>query len=124
MKMVLNTVRMVDHDQAREFTFGDSKSLKENLGIGYINPNDFEKLGLVKSLRIQLSNNFGQIIIEQEQDENVPEGTIIMPISIWSNQVTGVEEGEILYKNIEVEVEATRDPVPEYNDLISKIKQE
>ena len=79
---------------------------------------------LLSTFLLLLLNNFGQIIIEQEQDENVPEGTIIMPISIWSNQVTGVEKGEILYKNIEVEVEATRDPVPEYNDLISKIKQE
>ena len=70
MKMIVNTVRMVDHDQTKEFTFGDEKSLKENLGIGYINPNDFEKLGLVESLRIKLSNNFGHIIIEQEQDDN------------------------------------------------------
>jgi len=124
MKMVLNTVRMIDHDQAREYTFGDSQSLKENLGIGYINPNDFEKLGLVKSLRVQLSNNYGQVIIKQEQKENVPEGIIIMPVSIWSNQVTGVENGEIIFKNIEVEVEATRDPVPDYKDLISKIKQD
>ena len=124
MKMILNTVRMVDHDQAREHTFGDSQTLKENLGIGYINPNDFEKLGLVKSLRIELSNNYGQVIIEQEQNENVPEGTILVPVSIWSNQVTGVEEGEILYKNIEVDVEPSRDPVLEYNDLISKIKNQ
>ena len=123
MKMIVNIVRMVDHDQAKEFAFGDEKSLKESLGIGFINPIDFEKLGLVKSLRIKLSNNFGNIIIEQEQNENVPEGTVLMPVSIWSNQITGVEKEEIQYKNIEVEVEATRDPVPEYKDLILKIKE-
>lgn len=123
MKMIVNIVRMVDHDQAKEFAFGDEKSLKENLGIGFINPSDFEKLGLVKSLRIKLSNSFGNIIIKQEQDENVPEGTVLMPVSIWSNQITGVEKEEIQYKNIEVEVEATRDPVPEYKDLILKIKE-
>ena len=122
MKMILNTVRMVDYDQAREHVFGDEQTLKEKLAIGLINPKDFEKLGLVPSLRIKISNKYGEIIIEQTQDEKVPEGTILMPISIWANRLTGVIENDVIFKNIEVNVEPTRDPVLNFKEIISAIK--
>ena len=122
MKMILNTVRMVDYDQAREHIFGDEQSLKEKLAIGLINPKDFEKLGLVPSLRIKLSNKYGEIIIEQTQDEKVPEGTILMPISIWANRLTGIIGNDVIFKNIEVNVESTRDPVLNFREIISAIK--
>lgn len=122
MKMILNTVRMVDNDQAREHTFGDEQNLKEKLAIGLINPKDFEKLGLVPSLRIKLSNEYGEIIIEQTQDDKVPEGTIVMPISIWANQLTGVIGKDVIFKNIEVNVESTKDPVLNFREIISTLK--
>ena len=122
MKMILNTVRMVDYDQAREHIFGDEQTLKEKLAIGLINPKDFEKLGLVPSLRIKISNKYGEIIIEQTQDEKVPEGTILMPISIWANRLTGVIGNDVIFKNIEVNVEPTRDPVLNFKEIISAIK--
>ena len=122
MKMILNTVRMVDYDQAREHMFGDEQTLKEKLAIGLINPKDFEKLGLVPSLRIKISNKYGEIIIEQTQDEKVPEGTILMPISIWANRLTGEIENDVIFKNIEVNVESTRDPVLNFKEIISAIK--
>lgn len=122
MKMILNTVRMVDYDQAREHMFGDEQTLKEKLAIGLINPKDFEKLGLVPSLRIKITNKYGEIIIEQTQDEKVPEGTILMPISIWANRLTGVIENDLIFKNIEVNVESTRDPVLNFREIISAIK--
>jgi len=122
MKMILNTVRMVDYDQAREHVFGDEQTLKEKLAIGLINPKDFEKLGLVPSLRIKISNKYGEIIIEQTQDEKVPEGTILMPISIWANRLTGVIGNDVIFKNIEVNVESTRDPVLNFREIISAIK--
>ena len=122
MKMILNTVRMVDYDQAREHVFGDEQTLKEKLAIGLINPKDFEKLGLVPSLRIKISNKYGEIIIEQTQDEKVPKGTILMPISIWANRLTGVIENDVIFKNIEVNVEPTRDPVLNFKEIISAIK--
>ncbi len=122
MKMILNTVRMVDYDQAREHIFGDEQTLKEKLAIGLINPKDFEKLGLVPSLRIKISNKYGEIIIEQTQDEKVPEGTILMPISIWANRLTGVIGNDVIFKNIEVNVESTRDPVLNFREMISALK--
>ena len=121
MEMTVNIVRMIERDQIEEFSFGNDISLKEKLAIGFVNPKDFDKLGLVKSLHIKLSNKYGEVIISQVRDEKVPEGIVLMPVSIWSNQITGVENGSIIYKNLRVEVEPTRDPILQFKDLIAKI---
>ena len=122
MEMTLNTVRMVDHDQAREHTFGDEKSLEENLAVALINPEDFKKLNLTLSLHLTVSNKNGEIIVGTKEDENVPQGTILMPVSIWANQLTSFEKNEIIYKNITVNVEATRDPITSFNQIIHSIR--
>ena len=45
-----------------------------------------------------------------------------MPVSIWANRLTAVIGNEITFKNIEVNVETTRDPVLNFTELISSIK--
>ncbi len=122
MEMILNTMRMVDHDQAREHSLGDEKSLEEHLPIGILNPKDFKKLNLTRSLHLTVSNKNGQIIVGIKEDEGVPQGTILMPVSIWANQLTSFEKNEIIYKNITVNVEASRDPITSFNQIINSIK--
>ena len=122
MEMILNTMRMVDHDQAREYALGDENSLEQNLPIGMLNPKDFEKLNLTPSLHIKISNKNGEIIVGIKKDENVPPGTILMPVSIWANQLTSFESNELIYKNITVNVEATRDPITSFIQIINSIK--
>jgi formylmethanofuran dehydrogenase subunit D len=123
MEMILNTVRMVDHDQAREHAFGDEKSLMDNLAVGILNPEDFKKLSLTSSLNLKISSEYGEVIVKNKQDENIPQGIIIMPVSIWANQLTGITGKEIIYKNILVKVEPTRDSILTIQDLISFIKK-
>ena len=122
MEMILNTMRMVDHDQAREHALGDEKSLEENLAVALINPEDFKKLNLTSSLHIKISNKNGEIIVGTKEDEGVPQGTILMPVSIWANQLTSFESNELIYKNITVNVEATRDPITSFTQIINSIK--
>jgi len=123
MDMLVNTVRMVDNDQAKEYSEGDNNTLTEKLAIGLINPEDFKNLNLTQSLNLKLISNFGSVIIKALQDKNVPLGTINMPVSIWANQITGIENNELLYKNIKVNVEATRDSVLGLEELINSIKE-
>jgi formylmethanofuran dehydrogenase subunit D len=123
MEMKVNTVRMVDFDQAREYSFGDNNSLKEKLGIGLINPTDFKKLNLQSNLNLRLTNNFGTVIIKPKEEEDIPVGTIIIPVSIWANQITGVENDNLVYKNVGVNVEVTSDSVLEINELLNIIRK-
>jgi len=120
--MLVNTVRMVDYDQLREFTIGDNNSLKENLAIGIFNPEDMKKLKLTEKSRVKLNSKFGNVIVNVKQGKDVPKGLIIMPVSIWSNQITGVEDGKLIFKNIDVNVVITKEPVSSFEDIISSIK--
>lgn len=123
MEMLVNTVRMVDYDQAREHASGNNETLKENLAIGLINPEDFKRLNLTQSLNLKVISKFGEVIIKIKQNKNIPDGTIIMPVSIWANQITGFENNELIFKNIKVNVEATRDSVLTFERLLKSIKQ-
>ena len=113
---------MVDYDQLKEFTIGDNNSLKENLAIGIFNPEDMKKLKLTEKSRAKLSSKFGNVIVNVKQDKDVPKGLIIMPVSIWANQITGVENEELIFKNIEVTVVSTQEPVLSFEDIIISIK--
>ena len=121
MEFLLNSIRKIDNDQVKEHSFGTEQSLEENLAMCFINPKDFDKLNLVSSLHLKISNKEKHIIVKVEKDDNVPEGTVTMPVSIWSNQLSEVQNHEILYKNIVVNVEATRDPIMKFEEIIQKL---
>jgi len=123
MEMVVNTVRMVDYDQAREHAIGNNQTLKENLAIGLINPEDFKRLNLTSSLNVKVISKYGEVIIKIKQNNDIPNGTILMPVSIWANQITGFENNELIFKNIKVNVEATRDSVLTFESLLKSINQ-
>jgi len=120
MEFKLNSVRRIDNDQVNEHAFGTDQSLENKLAVCFINPKDFEKLNLVPSLHLKISNKEKDIVVRIEKDENIPEGTVLMPVSIWSNQLSVVQNDELLYKNISVNLEATRDPITQYKDIMQK----
>ncbi len=123
MNMLVNTVRMMDYDQAKEYSEGDNNTLKEKLAIGFLNPEDFKNLNLTPSLNLKLISNFGNVIIKTLQDKNIPLGTINMPVSIWANQITGIENNELIYKNLKVNVEVTKDSILGIKELLNSIKE-
>jgi len=121
MEFLLNSIRKIDNDQVKEHSFGTEQSLEENLAMCFINPKDFDKLNLVSSLHLKISNKEKHVIVKVEKDDNVPEGTVTMPVSIWSNQLSEVQNHELLYKNIVVNVEATREPIMKFEEIIQKL---
>jgi formylmethanofuran dehydrogenase subunit D len=123
LKLIVNTIRRVDNDQVREYSFGDFNSLKEKLAIGFINPDDFKKLNLTSRSNLRLINNFGSVVIRPEEDKNVPVGVITIPVSIWANQITGTVNEEPVYKNISVDVEVTNDLILGINEILNIIKE-
>lgn len=113
---------MVDYDQAKEFTFGDETSLEQNLAISFLNPEDYKRINLKTNINLKIFNENGEIIVKVEKKEEIPRGMIQMPVSIWSNQLTTVKDGEIIYKNIRVNIETSTNPISRFHDLIKKIK--
>jgi len=121
MEFLLNSIRKINNDQVKEHAFGNDQSLENNLALCFINPNDFDKLNLVSSLHLKISNKEKHVIVKVEKDDNVPEGTVTMPVSIWSNQLSEVQNHELLYKNIVVKLEATREPIMKFKEIIQKL---
>ena len=121
MEFILNSIRRIDNDQAKENAFGTEQSLEEKLAICFINPKDFEKLNLVSSLHLKISNKEKHVIVKVEKDDDVPDGTVLMPVSIWSNRLSVVQNNEILYKNIVVNMEATREPIMKFKEIIQEL---
>ena len=122
MEFTLNTIRKIDNDQTKEHAFGTELSLEEKLAVSFLNPKDFEKLNLVPSLHLKIQNNEKEIVVRVEIDDNIPERTVAMPVSIWSNQLTEVQNTELLNKNISVNVEATRDSITNFKEIIRKLR--
>ena len=121
MEFKLNSIRRIDNDQVKEHAFGTEQSLEEKLAICFINPKDFEKLNLVSSLHLKISNKEKHVIVKVEKDDDVPDGTVLMPVSIWSNRLSVVQNNEILYKNIVVNMEATREPIMKFEEIIQEL---
>ena len=123
MTFILNTVRRMENDQAKEFSLGNEETLLGKLAIAFMNPKDFKKINPSNKSNIEVSSKFGKTTVKVEMDDDVPEGTILMPISVWSNQITGIVNSELIYKNIEVNVEVTDAQVNDLNSIIQKIKE-
>ena len=121
MEFILNTIRRIDNDQVKEYTFGTEQSLEEKLAVCFINPKDFDKLNLVSSLHLKISNKEKHVIVKIEKNDNVPAGTVTMPVSIWSNRLSEVQNNELLYKNVVVNVEATREPIMKFKEIIQEL---
>ena len=123
MQFTLNTIRKVDNDQAREFAFGDDKSLKEKLAIVILNPEDIKQLNVKPGSIVKIYNETGFVNVKCIEDKKVPLKMAMMPVSIWSNQLTRVINNDLLYKNIEIKIEADDVPILDYKSILQKIKE-
>ena len=122
MNMIINTVRKIDHDQAKEHAYGDDKTLKENVALALINPENLKELNSKSNSNVKISSQFGSIILRVQDDENVPKGMVYIPVSIWANQLTGIDNDQLIFKNIKANVEPCNEPVLDFKELILKIK--
>ena len=123
MQFTLNTIRKVDNDQAREFAFGDDTSLKEKLAIAILNSEDIKQLNVKPGSIVKIYNETGFVNVKCIEDKKVPLKMAVMPVSIWSNQLTRVINNDLLYKNIEIKIEADDVPILDYKSILQKIKE-
>jgi formylmethanofuran dehydrogenase subunit D len=122
MDMIINTVRKIEHDQAKEHAFEDDKSLKENVAIAVINPENLKNLNLQSNSNLKITSQFGNVILRVQEDKDIPKGMIYIPVSIWANQLTGIINDQLIYKNLKASVEPSSEPVLDFKELLLKIK--
>ncbi|MHA1671081.1 MAG: molybdopterin dinucleotide binding domain-containing protein [Promethearchaeota archaeon] len=123
MEFILNTIRRIENDQAREFAFGDDASLKEKLAIVFLNPEAIKQLNVKQDSIVKIYHESGAVNVRCLEDEKVPSKMAMMPVSIWSNQLTRLKNNELEYKNIEVKIEADDKPILDYKSILQRIKE-
>ena len=123
MKFILNTVRKVDNDQAKEIGLGNFSDLEEKLAVIFMNNDDLQKTNISINSNVEVSSEFGNVIVKMKADENLPSGVVSMPVSIWSNQITGVIKNDLKFKNINVSISSTVDKILSIEELIQKIRE-
>ena len=122
MEFLLNTIRKVDNDQTKEIGLSNTEKLDEKLAIIFLNPEDLEKYNLKKSSNVRVASEFGDVIVKVETDEGMPYGVVAMPVSLWSNQITGNRDNNLLFKNIKVSLEPTTKAILTFSEIINKIR--
>ncbi|MBN1803127.1 MAG: hypothetical protein JW891_16575 [Candidatus Lokiarchaeota archaeon] len=122
MEMRLNTIRTIDHDQTKELIESDIGSIWEKVAIAMINPEDLEKLQVIPNSNIKVNSKHGSVILKALKNKNVPTKMICVPVSIWANQLTGIKGKELFLKNLDVNVEPTKESILTFAQLIEKIK--
>jgi len=123
IKLNLSTSRKLDNDQAREQAFGDNLSLKENLAVAFFNPLDIKELKVKLDTNVRIFNDTGSVIVKCKEDDKLPQGMVLMPVSIWANQITFALNDDLMYKNIIVQIKPTEEKVLDYEELIQKFKR-
>ncbi len=120
--MKLNTIRTIDHDQVKELIENDIDSIQEKVAVAMINPDDFKKLQLNIDSNIKAISKHGSVVLKAIENKNIPSKMLCIPVSIWANQLTGIEGTELKLKNIDIKVEKSGEPVLTLTELIKKIK--
>jgi formylmethanofuran dehydrogenase subunit D len=121
MKLLLNTIREIKYDQKLLINELSENELKDNVAVCLIHPNTYNNIVSKSGVNLKLTTNYGSIILKPVWDESIPLETIYVNKSIWANQIIGDSNNKIQYKNIDVEVEPTEEPVPEVSDILKKL---
>ncbi|MFX1238397.1 MAG: molybdopterin dinucleotide binding domain-containing protein [Promethearchaeota archaeon] len=124
MDMILNTVRKIDHDQAKELALENYSSLKEAVAIAMMNLEDMKSIGITEASNIKATSEFGSVVLRVIKNDNVPSHMLYVPISIWINQITGVSKEGLVLKNIKIDVEKSNDPVLSFEEILKTIRRE
>ncbi len=123
MKLLLSTIREFEYDQKSLINELSESELKNKVAVCLIHPETYNKIASRSGVNLKLTTNFGSVVLRPVWDESIPLDMVYVNKSIWSNQVTGVIEGRIQLKNIEVDVEPSEDSVLDISDLLNTLKE-
>lgn len=123
MKLRLTTIREFEHDQKSLINELSEDEFIKRVAVCIIHPETYNKIVPKSGLNLKLTTKYGSVVLKPEWDESIPLEMVYVNKSIWANQITGVFNDKILFKNIEVKVEPSEENVPNIADLLIKIKE-
>ncbi len=102
-----------------------SNEYMESVSVCYIDPEDMKKLGIKEKTNVQVSTEYGSVVLKALKSLRAPHlGMIYIPYGPWANVVVNPETHSIgmpSFKGIPAEVEPAPDkPVLGLEELLKK----
>jgi formylmethanofuran dehydrogenase subunit B len=119
---VLNTGRSLMQGISMEEESKWSKKYFDAVAVVEMNPIDISSLGVGD--RVKVYNEHGSIVLRVKPSNNVPPGTIFIPMGPWANMLTDPETdgtGMPRLKGVNVFVEPTDEPLTKLIDLLKAL---
>jgi len=119
---VLNTGRSLMQGISMEEESKWSKKYFDAVAVVEMNPIDISSLGVRD--RVKVYNEHGSIVLRVKPSNNVPPGTIFIPMGPWANMLTDPETdgtGMPRLKGVNVFVEPTDEPLTKLIDLLKAL---
>lgn len=92
------------------------------VAICHLSEKDFKSLELSEGKNVQITNEFGQVVLTAKMDAGLPDSLVFIPMGPWANIIVGKDTGGCgtpHFKGLEVEVAATNLPVLNIRELFS-----
>ena len=86
---------------------------------------DYDALGIFGEGNVLVRSEFGEVVVSAKKDEGLPPGVIFIPMGPWANAVVGRKTGGCgtpQFKGEKVEVERTKMPVMDIQELFADVK--
>lgn len=86
---------------------------------------DYNSLGITQEKNVLITSLFGQAVLSARVDPGLPPGISFVPMGPWANALVGPDTGGCgtpQFKGVEVNIEATDDPVLEIRELFRDMK--
>lgn len=104
----------------------DSEEFFKAVSTCSLSEKDYSSLGLKGGRNVLVKNGYGQVVLSGRLDAGLPSGMVFIPMGPWANIVVGPDTGGCgtpHYKGVEVDVEATDEPVLTEHDLFKNIRR-
>ena len=124
LRVTLITGRTIEQGVGKE-TGKASKQYMESVSVCYIDPEDLKRLGIKEKTNVQVSTNYGSVVVKAVKSLRTPHpGVIFIPYGPWANAVVNPETHSIgmpSLKGIPAEVEPASDkPILTLENLLEK----
>lgn len=124
LQVVLLTGRTIEQGVGKERGKA-SKEYVESVSVCYMDPSDLRKLGIKEKTNVQVSTNYGSVIVKALKSMRAPHpGIIFIPYGPWANAVVDHETNGIgmpSFKGIPAEVEPAPDkPLLSLQELLKR----
>ncbi|MCW7077430.1 MAG: tRNA CCA-pyrophosphorylase [Candidatus Syntrophoarchaeum sp.] len=91
-----------------------------------MNENLLTRIGASVGDAVKVSTRFGEVVVNAEKDDGLPDGHIFIPMGPWANAIVDPDTGGVgtpTFKGVPANIEKTDGAVLSVKDLIARYRE-